>query len=235
MNHIIVTGASKGIGFEIVLDLITRPEIKILALSRSEKGLQELRQLAYQLNPDSVLKTFSLDLTEESYGDLEPLIHEFLDGKVHTLINNAGGLIRKPFLEISIEEFRSMLEINFLAPVKMIQFLLPYFSDPSHIVNIGSMSGFQGSVKFSGLSAYGASKGALHALTEGISVELKDKGIRINALALGAVQTDMFDNAFEGNTAPVLAYEMGAYIAHFALYGGTYFNGKIIPVAVEAP
>ena len=107
--------------------------------------------------------------------------------------------------------------------------------DAGHIVNISSMGGFQGSAKFPGLSAYSASKGALGILTECLAEELKDKNIKVNCLALGSSQTEMFEAAFPGVEAGTLAFEMGRYVAEFAQNGHKYYNGKILPVANTTP
>ena len=105
----------------------------------------------------------------------------------------------------------------------------------AHIVNIGSMGGFQGSSKFPGLSAYSASKAALHTLTECLAQEFTEQGIKVNCLALGSAQTEMLEKAFPGYESPVMAFEMGKYIADFALTGHRFFNGKVLPVAVTTP
>jgi NAD(P)-dependent dehydrogenase (short-subunit alcohol dehydrogenase family) len=105
----------------------------------------------------------------------------------------------------------------------------------SHILNIGSMGGFQGSVKFPGLAAYSASKAALHVLTECLAAELADQQIKVNCLALGSAQTEMLDKAFPGYQSPVSAAEMGKFIADFAISGHKIFNGKILPVSVTTP
>jgi NAD(P)-dependent dehydrogenase (short-subunit alcohol dehydrogenase family) len=97
------------------------------------------------------------------------------------------------------------------------------------------MGGFQGSAKFPGLAAYSVSKGALSILTECLSVELSDKNIKANALCLGAVQTEMLEEAFPGIEAPLSAKEMGNYISNFAIEGSAFYNGKILPVALEDP
>ena len=97
------------------------------------------------------------------------------------------------------------------------------------------MGGFQGSAKFAGLSAYSASKAALHNFTECLAEELKEKKISVNCLALGSAQTEMLEKAFPGYESPVMAFEMGKYIADFALTGHKFFNGKILPVAVTTP
>ena len=236
MAHIIITGASRGIGFETALEFSTQMEHKILAISRSQTGLVQLFQIANQLNPEVNIRTLSMDLISDDFTRLDSMVDEFLNGQVDILINNAGALILKPFEKNSIQDFQNQLNINFLAPIRIIQALLPYFnSQGAHIVNIGSMAGFSGSQKFLGLSAYSSSKGALHALTECLALELQERKIKTNALALGAVQTEMLEEAFGDYKAPVLAYEMGAYIAQFALTGHLYFNGKVIPVAQSNP
>jgi NAD(P)-dependent dehydrogenase (short-subunit alcohol dehydrogenase family) len=105
----------------------------------------------------------------------------------------------------------------------------------SHILNIGSMGGFQGSVKFAGLSAYSASKAALHTLTECLALELAGQEIKVNCLAIGSAQTEMLEQAFPGYQSPVMAFEMGKYIADFSITGHRFFNGKVLPVAVTTP
>jgi len=237
MANIIITGASQGIGFELALEFAVLGGHSILAISRSAEGLDRLYKIAHQLNPDVNIKTLSMDLARENFEDsLKPVLESFFDHTIHILINNAGQLIHKPFMETKPEDFQKLMNINFISPIRLIQCLWPYFKGEwGHIVNIGSMGGFQGSVKFSGLSAYSASKGALHTLTECLGEEFKGSSIRINALALGSVQTEMVEEAFPDYKAPVLAYEMGAYIAQFALTGHTFFNGKIIPVAMSTP
>jgi NAD(P)-dependent dehydrogenase (short-subunit alcohol dehydrogenase family) len=97
------------------------------------------------------------------------------------------------------------------------------------------MGGFQGSAKFPGLSFYSASKAALCCLTECLATELKDKSIKMNALALGSVQTEMLDKAFPGYKAPVKAEEIAEFITDFAINGHRYVNGKVLPVSLSTP
>ena len=113
--------------------------------------------------------------------------------------------------------------------------MFPVFNEESHIVNISSIGGVQGSSKFSGLSLYSASKGAISILTECLAEELKESKISVNALALGAVQTEMLAEAFPGYKAPLSATEMAKYIYDFALTGNKYYNGKILPVSISTP
>jgi NAD(P)-dependent dehydrogenase (short-subunit alcohol dehydrogenase family) len=233
--NIVISGASSGVGFEAALELIGSGNHKVIALARSEDKLYKLQEIAYALNPGCMLYTAKFDIVHDDYENgLIPFIKEKME-YVDILINNAGSLVNKPFMQLSQLDFAEMLQNNLLGHVKMIQKIVPLMPDKSHIVNIGSMGGFQGSQKFSGLSAYSASKAALHTLTECLAAELSGLGIAVNCLALGSAQTEMLEKAFPDYQSPVMAFEMGKYIADFALSGHKFFNGKIIPVAHSTP
>jgi NAD(P)-dependent dehydrogenase (short-subunit alcohol dehydrogenase family) len=159
---------------------------------------------------------------------------------VHVLINNAGLLINKPFEELSSQDWTDVYSTNVFGAVNMIRNLLPLLSPSeegvkSHIVNISSMGGFQGSVKFKGLSAYSSSKAALVGITECLAEEFKGRNIAVNCLCLGSVKTEMFAAAFPSFKASAAVEEMSAFIARFAVEGQKFFNGKIIPVSDSTP
>ncbi|WP_142715951.1 SDR family NAD(P)-dependent oxidoreductase [Fodinibius sediminis] len=226
---IIVTGASRGIGFETAQQLADRGH-RVFAVARSAGPLGKLQGLF----PEQI-NAVPADLTDEhSVGRLVEAISSEVDG-VNILINNAGVLINKPFEELSLDEWRAQLDSNLISAVNITKQLLPHFNTKGHILNISSMGGFQGSTKFPGLSAYSVSKGALSILTESLAAEFKDRQLAVNALCLGAVHTEMFEAAFPGFEAPVSPEEMGSYIADFSLSGSTFYNGKILPVALEDP
>lgn len=232
--NIVLTGASSGIGFEAALEFANYKEHKIVCIARSADKLRKLLEIAKSLNPDCTLFPVEFDIVNDDYAVLLPFLKEKL-GTVDILINNAGALINKPFLETSKDDLYQMFESNVLGHFNMIQNLLPLMTAGSHIVNIGSMGGFQGSVKFPGLSAYSSSKSALHTLTECLAFELAETGIKVNCLALGSAQTEMLELAFPGYESPVMAFEMGKYVADFAKTGHRFFNGKVLPVAVTTP
>lgn len=232
--NIVVSGASSGLGFEVVLEFLKKSENKVVAVSRNAEKLKRLMDIARGLNPDCQLIPVSFDLVNDDMTILEDFILKSL-GTVDVLINNAGILINSPFMKTSEDDFRLMLQSNVLSHFKLSKALVPFMLNGGHIVNIGSMGGFQGSVKFLGLSAYSSSKAALHILTETMAVELAEYNIKVNCLALGSVQTEMLEKAFPGYQSPVMAFEMGAYVADFALNASKFFNGKIIPVSVSTP
>lgn len=232
--NIIITGASSGIGFETALEFALDSKNKVLCIARSADKLRKLHEIANSINPECTLLPVSFDLVNDDYAALIPFIKERL-GTVDILINNAGSLINKPFSDTTENDLAMMLEHNVMSHFKMIRYTLPFMGKGGHIVNIGSMGGFQGSVKFPGLAAYSASKAALHALSECLAFELAETGIKVNCLALGSAQTEMLEAAFPGYESPVMAFEMGKYVADFAKTGHKFFNGKVLPVAVTTP
>ncbi|RSK40641.1 SDR family NAD(P)-dependent oxidoreductase [Mangrovimonas spongiae] len=226
MKHIIVTGTSRGIGLELV-KLLANQGHNVLALSRNEVPVTNL-------SLDNVT-TFSFDLNQE---DDYKKVADFIETnwkQVDVLINNAGAILNKPFLETTITDFEQVYKTNVFGVSEMIRTVLPFMSKTSHVVTISSMGGVQGSMKFPGLAAYSSSKGAVITLTELLAEEYKEQGPSFNVLALGAVQTEMLEEAFPGYKAPTTAKEMASYIADFSLTGNTYYNGKMLQVSNSTP
>ncbi|NGP88437.1 SDR family oxidoreductase [Aliifodinibius halophilus] len=229
MKTAVITGASRGIGFQTA-KLLANKEVQVIAVARSKKPLQELEQTNAKM-----ITAIPTDLTdEEAVANLISQVTQNYEG-IDILINNAGALVNKPFAELTLDDWRSQIESNLISAVHITRQLLNCFNDNAHIVNISSMGGYQGSSKFPGLAAYSVSKGALSILSECLSVELSNQSISVNTLCLGAVQTDMLEEAFPGFEAPVSASEMGQYISEFALTGHSFYNGKILPVAMADP
>lgn len=226
MKNIIITGTSRGIGYELV-QLFANEGHQVLALSRNAKPITDLHL--------ENVTSLSVDLSQEA--ELSK-IASFIEKNwksVDILINNAGKLVNKPFTEISTQDFIDVYTVNVFAVASLTKLAIPFMSENSHVVNISSIGGVQGSVKFPGLAAYSSSKGALLTLTELLAEEYKEAGISFNALALGAVQTEMLEEAFPGYQAPVSANEMASYIYNFALTGNKFHNGKIIEVSSSTP
>ncbi len=225
MANIVVTGAGKGIGYEMVKQFAENGH-QVMAVSRNLNRLKELNLPGVYL--------FPCDITTVHMPELAEFVRTKL-GTVDVLINNAGAILNKPFQEITLEEMQYTYNVNVFSVARIIQALLPIIYKDGHIVNISSMGGFMGSAKFAGLSMYSSSKGALCTLSECLAEEFKEIGVRVNALCLGAVQTEMLSEAFPGYVAPVTPMDMASYIANFALSAHHFINGKCVPVSLSTP
>lgn len=225
-KNIIITGTSRGIGFELV-HLLASQGHNVLALSRNSQPISNL-------NFDNI-NAFAFDLSEA--GDYKKVIH-FIETEwkhVDVLINNAGALVNKPFIDTTMEEFEAVYKTNVFGVAEMTRTVLPFMSKDSHVVTISSMGGIQGSVKFPGLAAYSSSKGAVITLTELLAEEYKETGPSFNVLALGAVKTEMLAEAFPGLDVPTSALQMAEYIAQFSLTAQQFYNGKVLQVSNSTP
>ena len=225
-KHIVITGTSRGIGFQLVKQLAEAGH-EILALSRNIKPTEKLGK--------TNITSISTDLSE--LGSFNMVI-DFIEEKwkkVDILINNAGKLINKPFSELSFIDFEEVYKVNVFGVAELTKKILPLMPKKSHVVTISSMGGIQGSIKFPGLAAYSSSKAAVITLSELLAEEYKAQEIAFNVLALGAVQTEMLEEAFPGYQAHLSASEMARYILDFSLNGNKYYNGKVLQVSSSTP
>jgi short-subunit dehydrogenase len=221
---IVITGASRGIGFELV-KLAEKKEYKVYVLSRNTKNLDStnfVNPISIDITDEILLSNFILELKKN-------------DVTIDALINNAGAFLNKPFSDTTKSEFEAIYQVNLFGLASITRMLLPQISTKGHVINISSMGGIDGSVKFPGLSAYSSSKGAVNILTELLAEEYKETGPSFNALALGAVQTEMLEEAFPGLKASLSAKKMASYVLDFAITGQKYYNGKILPVSSSTP
>jgi len=236
--NVVITGASKGIGFQLAKIFTKDKNNTIIAIARSKKLLDNLKNECLQLNNQINIETLVFDL-EDLNGIKNKLRNEVSKyiNTVDILINNAGYLQNKSFENFEIDEIQKMYNMNVYSHAIVVQSILPLIrkSNLKHIVNISSMGGVQGSSKFPGLSFYSSSKAALANLTECLAEEYKEENIKFNCLALGAVNTEMLREAFPGYNAPLEANEMAEFICDFAINGSKYFNGKILPVSISTP
>ncbi|MFH1119474.1 MAG: SDR family oxidoreductase [Bacteroidota bacterium] len=232
--NIVITGASSGVGCETARILAAKPGNRLIVISRNNMKIQSLAGECNIQRQETVVQPIAFDLGKGDFNDLAFRISRQL-GKVDVLVNNAGNLINKAIGKIRSEEIDEVFNVNFKGPFLLIQALMPFFNKGAHILNIGSMGGVQGSVKFPGLSVYSSSKGALAVLTECLAAELEPANISVNCLAFGAVQTEMLSKAFPDYTAPVSATMMGKFVADFAMNGHIFFNGKVLPVSLSTP
>lgn len=226
MANIVITGSSRGIGFELA-QLFANDGHSVLALSRNNAPIAALGH--------ENISSFSFDLANMAdYGKMDDFLKNNWS-QVDILINNAGKLLNKPFLETNMDEFEEVYKVNVFGVANITKTIIPLMPKSGHVVTISSMGGVQGSMKFPGLSAYSSSKGAVITMTELWAEEFKESGPSFNVLALGAVQTEMLEEAFPGYQAPTTAFEMANYIKDFALSGNKLYNGKLLQVSSSTP
>jgi short-subunit dehydrogenase len=224
-KNIIITGTSRGIGYEMALQF-ANSGYNVLAISRKTPQI---------LIEHENITCLPIDIADEN--QLQE-VGKFISktwNKVDVLIHNAGALLHKNFTEITTQEFQNIYKVNVFAVAELTKICIPFMEKGSHVVTISSMGGIQGSMKFAGLSAYSSSKGAVITLSELLAEEYKEKGIAFNVLALGSVNTEMLQEAFPGYEAPLSAKEMADYIYNFALTGNKYYNGKVLQVSSTTP
>ena len=227
--NIVITGCSRGIGLELVK--LFSQQHNVYCLTRNIEPIEKYKN---EVGDSNRIKFLQFDF--ESLNNIELNSFLTIDNGIDVLINNAGYLVNETFGQISESNLRRMYEVNVLGPFRLMQIVLPLLrKDNSHVISIGSMGGVQGSVKFPGLSAYSSSKGGMSILTECLAEEYKESNIKFNCLALGAVQTEMLNEAFPGYEASVSAKEMAQYIYSFALNGSRFINGKVISVSNSTP
>lgn len=226
MANVIITGCSRGIGYELAR-LFAQSGHKVLALSRNDKPVKDLNEANISAFPFDICK-------DKDFRKLENFLEDNWK-TVDILINNAGQLLNKPFLQTTRKEFEEIYRVNVFGVAELTRLLIPKMSTGGHVVTISSMGGVQGSVKFPGLAAYSSSKGAVITLTELWAEEFKESGPSFNVLAIGAVQTEMLEEAFPGYQAPITADDMAAYIMDFALNGQRFYNGKLLQVSSTTP
>ncbi|MFY9242759.1 MAG: SDR family oxidoreductase [Polaribacter sp.] len=226
MKNIVITGTSRGIGFELA-KLFADKGHHVLAISRNTKPLESVNH--------KNIKIISVDISKVS--DLEKVTIFIKNNwkKVDILINNAGKLINKPFTDLTSNDFLEVYKVNVFGVAELTKNLIPFLQKGSHVVTISSMGGIQGSMKFPGLAAYSSAKGAVITLSELLAEEYKEQQIAFNVLAIGAVQTEMLEEAFPDYKAPLSAIEMANYIYDFSITGNKFYNGKVLQVSSTTP
>jgi len=226
MKKVIITGTSRGIGFELAQQF-AKNNFQVLALSRNQKPLDNLKL--------KNIDTLAVDVCNQN--DLQK-VSKYLSeywGDVDILIHNAGFLINKPFENLTKDDFLRVYDVNVFGVAALTQICIPYLKKGSHVVTISSMGGIQGSLKFPGLAAYSSAKGAVITLSELLAEEYKAAEIAFNVLAIGAVQTEMLAEAFPDYQASLNADEMADYIFNFATTANKFYNGKVLQVSNTTP
>tara|TARA_B100002051_G_C16745895_1_gene647601 strand:+ start:2707 stop:3444 length:738 start_codon:yes stop_codon:yes gene_type:complete len=188
LNHkiAVVTGASRGIGKQIARDLIISGA-KVALISRSEKELNIVSQEFSKLG-----KTIPLPLDIKNIEDVKNAIKTIIDkwGKIDILVNNAGVTSDNLLIKMKESEWNHVIDINLKGTFNCIKSVIPHMlkKRSGKIINITSVVGISGNA---GQSNYCASKAGVIGLTKSIGKEYGVKGINVNAIAPGFIETDM--------------------------------------------
>ncbi len=192
MEHVLVTGANRGIGFGIVRYLLDMDNIYIFAGVRNPAGAEDLNKLA--ITHSERITIIPLEVTDESS------IRESLDlvrqhtNKVDILVNNAGiDPDGQGVEQLTTDLFLRVLHVNTVAPFMIAQTYLGLLKAGTNprIINISSEMGSLADRTYGGSHAYCASKAALNMVTRGLAVDLWKHGIITISLDPGWVRTDM--------------------------------------------
>ena len=235
---LIITGVGKGFGRELLKYFVR--DYFVVGITRSEEDISAIRE-ELSCTEDS-LELIACDVT--NYECLETTLSLYLKDKsdfVYGLINNAGVRCREPFLNLSMEDIKSVAEVNLFAAIFLSKIVLPFFikNGGGRIINISSVLSKNA---LPDLSAYTISKAGLDGFTRSLSAEFGNQGITCNSIMPGFCKTSYFDK-FKSNSN---LYEMTLRRTPANRWGtdeeliglcelllsarGGYINGASIPI-----
>ncbi len=208
----IVTGASSGIG-KSAARLLEQRGARVVTFARSAGVVR-----GDASDPEAIERLFTE--TESRFGPCE------------ILVNCAGMIDPAPLVETSLERWRRMFAVNVDAIYLACRRALPSMFERGRgaIVNVASISGIPGPEKFPGWVSYCAAKGAVISLTEALAVEVKERGVRVNAVSPGSVDTPMWAAASGGAPASMTADEVAETILFLASDRSRPMNGQNLHV-----
>lgn len=185
----LITGASRGIGRGIALALATQgADVAInyhSKVTEAEAVVAEIKKMGRQ--------AFSIQANVSKSPAVEKMFTTIKEkwGRLDILVNNAGIVQFAPFEELTEEQWDQLLDVNLKGQFLCSQQAIKLMKPGSKIINIASIASGGVGVSFANVSHYTASKGGVVALTENMALELAKKGINVNAIAPGVIQTDM--------------------------------------------
>lgn len=191
----LVTGAGGGIGRAICKELASRGN-NVVAIDRNEESVNELAEELQAVG--KMIRPVALELTDTDA--LDALVMEL--GEVKILVNNAGIFDVSPFTELSNNDFRRHFDVNVMAPVDLIRRLITHMRPGSSILNMASvaMNGARN------CAHYAVSKAGVVALTRTLAGEFAAQGVRVNAIAPGAIRTPMLMGRSDNGADAILPF-----------------------------
>ena len=234
MKVAVVTGAARGIGLAISKKFLEEG-YRVAILDIDQKTLSQTMKLFFDTN-----NVLGLECDVSEPDQVDPSVNQVVEqfGRIDVLVNNAGIAEFKPMLETTYEEWSRILAVNLNGPFICSQACAPFMlkNEGGSIVNIASISGLRASTL---RIAYGTSKAALMHLTKQQAAELGNKGVRVNAIAPGLVDTAMAKKVHTADirsdyhdVIPLNRYGLEEEIADAVWFlcsdSASYINGQII-------
>jgi len=188
-KNALVTGASRGIGKAIALQLAKEGANVVVHYQKEKESAEEVADAINQTGAKAFLLQADLNDLEQAIQLANNAWQQM--GSIDMLVNNAGVSYKKHFLDTTPEDADLFLNVNYRSPFFLTQTIAAKMVEANiegSIISITSVNGIRPGL---GLSAYGASKGALETLMKGVAMELAPHNIKVNTIAVGAVETDM--------------------------------------------
>lgn len=197
---IVITGATSGIGKETALAFAKLGDNIVVSGRREKEGLEVINEIKSLGTNAIFVKT---DITQEN--EVKALIKQAVAhfGKIDVMVNNSGiaGRENVPLHQHSTENFRELIEVNVMGLFWGMKYAIDAMlkTGGGVVVNLASIAGLNG-IEFT--SQYSASKHAVVGLTKSASLDYATQGIRVNAVAPGAIKTDILQNAINAGVYP---------------------------------
>ena len=224
----IITGASVGIGRAVALQMAEKGA-KLVLMDLNEKTLKDLERELERYECETLCIACDVS-NEESVNDcVDKAMQKF--GKIDILINNAGvWRYYQPFVDTSIEKWKTFLDINVMGVVYCTRAVLPTMirNGYGRIVNVASVAGVYGNAN---MTMYSATKGAVIAMTKALAKEIAEKGVVVNSVSPGTVSpSEQLDVTYTQETPLCYATRTGscAENADLICFLASEKNGYII-------
>ncbi len=190
MKSVLITGTNKGIGLETALSF-ARAGYQVFATMRNPEAAGSLKQYTASESLPIVIYQMDVDKDQSVKDCVETIMKDH--GKIDVLVNNAGIERHGSVEELTMADFKAVMETNYFGPIRCIQAVLPQMRQNRNgcIINVSSISG---KIANTPLSAYCASKHALEALTESLAHEVKAFNVRVALVEPGITDTQMAQN-----------------------------------------
>ena len=199
----LITGGASGIGFAVAQQLYELGAKVAIADLNDKRAMDSIKSM-------NSVKSFAIKVDVQNPNDANRMVEKVINkwGKIDILVHSAGVGIERSFLETTPEEWKRLIDIDLSGTFYCCQAVAKEMKRVGYgrIVNLASTAGLRGGT---GRAAYGAAKGGVIALTKVMAVELAEFGITVNALAPGAIDTELVAEMHSNENLPI-GYSYGS-------------------------